>query len=117
MKVAFLSAPELAVRLGGEGLALSIGDFDICLKSPLQSLAKAVSFFYGDYDLCENGRFIDYRVEVAPPGVIRRWFRPQVNFSFDGLMPFKPLPQNASFRVAVRRCRLMGIQKMADQFH
>ena len=98
MKVASLSAHELAVRLGGEGLALSIGDFDICLKSPLKSVAKAFSFFYGDYELCEAGSFLDYRVEVAPPGVIRRWFRPQVNFSFDGLMPFKPLPRSTPYR-------------------
>lgn len=97
MKVASLTTPELAVRLGAEGLCFSIGDFDICLKSPLESVAKAVSFFYGDYELCEAGRFIDYRVHVAPPGVFRRWFRPQVNFSFDGLMPFKPLPQVQAF--------------------
>ncbi|MER2506217.1 MAG: HprK-related kinase A [Azonexus sp.] len=97
MKLASLSAAELAIRLGGEGVALSIGDFAICLKSPLSSVAKAVAFFYGDYELCAVGSFIDYRVEVAPPSVIRRWFRPQVNFSFDGLMPFKPLPQVQAF--------------------
>jgi hypothetical protein len=92
-----LSTHELAVRLGGEGVALSIGEFVISLKSPLESVAKAVALFYGQYELCEAGSFIDYRVEVAPPGVIRRWFRPQVNFSFDGLMPFKPLPQVQAF--------------------
>lgn len=97
MKLASLSASELAVRLAGEGVALSIGDFDICLQSPLASVAKAVAFFYGDYELCPAGSFIDYRVEVAPPGVFRRWFRPQVNFSFDGLKPFKPLPQVQAF--------------------
>jgi HprK-related kinase A len=97
VKIGALPASELAVRLGADGLALSIGDFDICLKSPLQSVAKAMSFFYGDYELCEDGRFIDFHVEVAPPSMIRRWFRPQVNFSFDGLMPFKPLPQTQAF--------------------
>lgn len=97
MKVASLTLPELSARLGGEGLSVSIGSFDICLQSSLDSVVKAVSVFYGDYKLCEDGRFIDFRVKVAPPGVIRRWFRPQVNFSFDGLMPFKPLPQIQAF--------------------
>ena len=97
MKVGALTTAELAICLRGEGLSFSIGNFDICLKSPLESVAKAVSLFYGDYKLCEASRFIDYRVQVAPPSAIRRWFRPQVNFSFDGLMPFKPLPQAQAF--------------------
>jgi len=97
VKVASLTSSELAARLSRVGLCFSIGDFDICLKSPLKSLADAVLFFYGDYELCEDGKFIDFRVEVAPPGVIRHWFRPQVNFSFDGLKPFKPLPQVQAF--------------------
>ena len=28
---------------------------------------------------------------------MRRWFRPQVNFNFDGVRPFKPLPINQAF--------------------
>jgi HprK-related kinase A len=34
----------------------------------------------------------DFHVSVASPSGLRRWFRPQVLFSHDGYIPFKPLP-------------------------
>jgi len=36
--------------------------------------------------------FFDFHLELFSPSLIRRYFRPQVNFSFDGHVPFKPLP-------------------------
>jgi HprK-related kinase A len=97
VKVASLSFSELTKRLSREGIAISIGEFDVCLKSPLIAVVKAISLLYSDYELCSSGSFIDFRVEVVPPRDVRRWIRPQVNFSFDGLMPFKPLPQAQAF--------------------
>lgn len=40
---------------------------------------------------------IDFRIDIASPSLLRRWFRPQVNFNFDGVRPFKPLPINQAF--------------------
>ncbi len=97
MKLASLPESLLASRLRGDGLSLSLGAFDVSLRSPVRSVANAIRFFYGDYELCPENAFIDYRVELSAPGLIRNWIRPQVNFSFDGLMPFKPLPQSQAF--------------------
>ena len=40
---------------------------------------------------------IDFRIEIASPSPLRRWFRPQVTFDFDGVRPFKPLPISQAF--------------------
>ncbi len=40
---------------------------------------------------------IDFRIDIDSPTRLRRWFRPQVNFDFDGVRPFKPLPINQAF--------------------
>jgi HprK-related kinase A len=97
VKLASLPEALLVSRLRGDGLSLSFGAFSISLRSPIRSVANAVSFFYGDYELCQENAFIDYRVELAPPSLARNWIRAQVGFSFDGLMPFKPLPQAQAF--------------------
>lgn len=94
-KVADLPESALARRLSGGGLDLAMGPFAIRLCSPLSALARGLSRLYGDYPLVEDV-FIDFRVALNSPG-IRRWYRPQVNFSFDGFFPFKPLPQDQAF--------------------
>lgn len=47
---------------------------------------------YPDFELADERDFIDFHVSVTPPAGLRRWLRPQVNFSFDGRIPFRPLP-------------------------
>jgi hypothetical protein len=53
---------------------------------------------YGHFEV-RNSRqaFADFHVELNPPSTLRRWFRPQVNFSFDGKQPFKPLPMDQAY--------------------
>lgn len=40
---------------------------------------------------------MDFRIDLSSPNPLRRWFRPQVNFAFEGKQPFKPLPINQAF--------------------
>ena len=97
MKLSSLTRAGLCSRLNGEGLGLSIGPFNTCLKSSLSVVADGLEQLYGAFTLTGETDFIDFRVSLnAPPG-LRRWFRPQVNFSFDGFVPFKPLPQIQAF--------------------
>ena len=97
MKLSSLPRAELRQRLKGKGLGLRIGPFNTCLSSPLPVVAEGLEHAYGAFALADDDEFIDFRVSLdAPPG-LRRWLRPQVNFSFDGFVPFKPLPQIQAF--------------------
>ncbi len=51
---------------------------------------------YADHPLAEDD-YADFHIEINPPRNIRRWYRPQVDFYFDGYRPFKPLPQDQAF--------------------
>ena len=92
-----LSPAEVSHRLGGHGLNLTIGRFDIALKSHLPHVHRGVVQLYADFPLSPDNALIDFRIDVASPSRLRRWFRPQVNFNFDGVRPFKPLPINQAF--------------------
>lgn len=52
---------------------------------------------YADFPLSTASSFLDFRIDIQAPSALRRWFRPQVNFDFDGIRPFKPLPINQAF--------------------
>ncbi len=52
---------------------------------------------YADFPLSTESSFLDFRIDIYAPSALRRWFRPQVNFDFDGIRPFKPLPINQAF--------------------
>ena len=52
---------------------------------------------YADFPLSPDNSLIDFLIDIASPNRFRRWFRPQVNFNFDGVRPFKPLPINQAF--------------------
>ncbi len=87
-----LSPTDLSRALNGAGLYLTTGPFTYKIRSPLASVAEGISRLYADYPQSPDGKFADFHVEVAAPKGLRRWFRPQVLFYFDGKPPFKPLP-------------------------
>lgn len=83
--------------MAGHGLNIRIGAFDVALKSTLPQVIRGVAKLYADFPLSPIGQFIDFRIELSSPSLVRRWTRPQVNFDFDGKRPFKPLPLNQAF--------------------
>ncbi len=85
-----LSALQLRQRLH-RGLGLRLGPFSISLQGR-PSLLTGLTTVYADYPLLDEGAFIDYPIRIKSPGGLRRWWRPQVQFEFDGRQPFKPLP-------------------------
>jgi HprK-related kinase A len=97
LKLSSLPRAELRRRLREEGLGLYIGPFSVRLNSPLTVVAEGLEQLYGAFTLTGDTDFIDFRVALNAPSGLRRWFRPQVNFSFDGFIPFKPLPQRQGF--------------------
>lgn len=76
---------------------ISIGGFDVALRSSLPQVVRGVAQLYADFPLSPRGQFIDFRIELAAPSLLRRRFRPQVNFAFEGKQPFKPLPLDQAF--------------------
>jgi len=92
MKLATLSKKAVIHSLNSEGLRLKIGGFNVCLSSSISDVADHLLCLYGTFDVIHNHDFIDFYTSLESPSVLRRYFRPQVNFSFDGYIPFKPLP-------------------------
>lgn len=92
MLLSQLNPHDLRTRLRNGGLRLRMGDFTVHLISPLSGVADGINLMYGGFPLVTEEGFADFHVTVAPPPGLRRWFRPQVLFSHDGYIPFKPLP-------------------------
>lgn len=90
MKVSALLPNELADRLWGEGLRIRTGPFTVHLRSRLPQIAQGIAELYADFALSDS-LFADFHVQVGTPRNLRRWYRPQVVFSFDGQQPFRPL--------------------------
>ncbi len=97
MQLGDLSERALTERLSRQGLAFSIGEFNVSLRSTMKPVHHSLADLYGDYAVCSPGDLIDFHVELDAPGILRRWLRPQVEFRFDGRSPFKPLPQHQAF--------------------
>lgn len=94
MKLATLSKKAVIRSLNSGGLRLKVGGFNVSLSSPIQEVAEHLLCLYGAFDVINDHDFIDFYTSLAPPSKLRCYFRPQVNFSFDGHVPFKPLPYN-----------------------
>ncbi len=92
MKLSASSRKSIVQSLAGKGLSLRIGSFNIRLRSSVGAVADHLICLYGAFNILDGLDFIDFNVAINPPLSLRRYLRPQVNFSFDGYFPFKPLP-------------------------
>lgn len=73
-------------------LSLKIGPFSALVTTRMPELMAGIELLYGHYP-SNNSAFHDFHVCVEATTGLRRWWRPQANFSFDGVLPFKPLPK------------------------
>lgn len=92
MRLAELSQSDLRDRLHGQGLVLCSGPFKFRITSPITSLEQGIRLLYADYPLGVEGDFVDFNLVLERGKGLRRWWRPQVNFSYNGSYPFVPLP-------------------------
>lgn len=97
MRLSELAPAEIVRSLATSGLYLQTGGFQLCIQSPMTALADGIDRMYADYLLGDPNGFTDFRVRLAPPNGLRRWFKKQVVFAFDGTLPFKPLPSEQVF--------------------
>ncbi len=97
MKVAELSAADLRRRLRDGDLLLQLPPFIVRLRSDVACAARDIASMYGEFDVASSDVFADFHIEVAHEPGLRRWFRPQARFHFDGQPAFAPLPANQAF--------------------
>ncbi len=98
MKLLQLSPADLRSQLASEGVWLRTGPFSLRIRSRLPRVAEGLTDLYGQFEVrSARQAFADFHVELNAPSALRRWFRPQVNFSFDGQLPFKPLPLDQAY--------------------
>lgn len=92
-----LSPAETRSRLNGLGLALQVGPFVARVTSHLPVVQQGIRQLYADYTVTDAETFADFCVSLELPTSLRRWYRPQVNFVYDGIVPFKPLPVGQAY--------------------
>lgn len=97
MKLSELASGEVDRRLQGAGLVIACGPFKFRITSPLPSVAAGLKCLYGDYPLCSEGDFADFALQLQHGPGLRRWWRQQVRFSYEGIFPFEPLPVAHAF--------------------
>lgn len=98
MKLLQLPPAQLRRQLSGNGVWMRTGPFTLKLQSNIPSVAEGLAELYGQFEVrSTHEAFADFHVAVNPPAGVRRWVRPQVSFSFDGVRPFKPLPRDQAF--------------------
>jgi len=97
MKVLDLGQKEITRLLRSGGLRIQIGPFSVNLRSKLRNVSEQMAFFYGQYARINDDAFVDFHVLIDKPPNLRHWIRPQAIFSFDGFVPFKPLPEDQAF--------------------
>lgn len=92
-----LSSVDLQSQLRGPGLTLRTGPFNFRIFSPIDSVAQGLKLLYADYPLSDTNEFVDFTVTLSPSKGLRRWWRPQVRFVYDGQSPFAVLPIDHAF--------------------
>ena len=97
LTVADLPPRELAARLAGPGLVLRTGPFASRIRSDVARLRDGIALLYADYPVDEPGGFADFHLSLHRGSGLRRWFRPQVRFTQEGMTPFQPLPLDQAY--------------------
>ena len=98
MKLLQLPYADLCEQLAGEGIWLRTGPFSVRIQSRIAHVAEGLGKLYGQFEVrSTHEAFADFHVLLDAPGLLRRWLRPQVNFYFDGQLPFKPLPYDQAY--------------------
>jgi HprK-related kinase A len=98
MKLLQLPAGELRRQLAGQGIWLRTGPFSLRVRSSIDTVAEGLAELYGQFEVRNPlDSAADFHVAVDPHISLRRWLRPRVNFSFDGVKPFKPLPLDQAY--------------------
>ena len=92
-----LKPDKVKHRLRNEGLIIKTGPFNFRIISSIPAVAEGMSLLYADYSVFDNPEFVDFTVTLKQSGGLRRFWRPQVSFVYDGERQFAPLPIGHTF--------------------
>jgi HprK-related kinase A len=96
--VGSLDAESCGHRLRSRtGLRVRMGPFVAQIGTPLPRVAESIHRLYAGHALTDEDAFVDFHVAVQRPPGLRRWWKPQVAFGFEGQTPFNPLPGDQGF--------------------
>lgn len=84
-------------KLAAAGLYLNIGGFVSHIRSDIDLVAEGIYQLYAGAPVLDADCFADFHIALKRPANHRRWLKPQVLFSFDDFVPFKPLPYAQAF--------------------
>ncbi|MDP2901861.1 MAG: HprK-related kinase A [Methylovulum sp.] len=78
---------------------IKIEPFVVQLQTTLTPVSNSILKLYADYPLLDDkgSLFADFHIDIKPPAGLRHWYKPQVQFYFDGKTPFKPLPASQAY--------------------
>lgn len=97
MKVAELTTSEIRSHLQSDfGLNLRLGTFTVRLHSNLPDLPRLLGHLYAEYPLTPETDYADFHIRINWEGIVRRFFRPQVQFWIDEETPFSPFPADTA---------------------
>ncbi|MCW8916185.1 MAG: HprK-related kinase A [Magnetovibrio sp.] len=82
-----------------DGIRLETGPFTTHLTTQLTDVINNLILLYADHQVSLEPGFSDFHLAIQHSGLLRRWIKPQVNFSFDGISPFRPLPRNQAYAI------------------
>jgi len=103
MKLLQLPPSELRRQLASQGIWLRTGPFSLRIRSHIDSIAEGLSELYGQFEVRNpHETFADFHVDVDSHISLRHWLSPRVNFSFDSVEPFKPLPLEQAYPMLER---------------
>lgn len=97
MLVQDLAPADLGRRLRTSGIHLDTGAFTTHLHIEVPHLVAEFAQAYARYRLDEPPAIDDFRVRLASPSLLRRYFRPQVQHWVDGVDMMEPLPLDHAF--------------------
>lgn len=97
MIVSDYSLAQIRRALASTGLYLNTGGFISHIRSDIGLVAEGVYQLYTDSPVLGTDCFADFHIALKRPANHRRWLKPQVLFSFDDFVPFKPLPFAQAF--------------------
>ncbi len=97
MTLSELGSSEVSKLLSRGDLVVRTGPFNFRIQSDIDSVAAGLNLLYADFPIVNTGDFVDFTVHLQRTGGLRRVWRPQVRFVYDGTSPFLPLPLIQAF--------------------
>lgn len=92
LSVSHFSLDRLTFLARAGRFFFDVGPFRLGVKTTVHSLLHFLHGFYADFPAQEVADFADFHLEIQRPRFLRRFFRPQVFFAWDGYRPFHPYP-------------------------